>query len=254
MRRMPGRTWRPMAKDRLDKVLVHLNLGSRTEIKALIRKGRVSVDGQVATDSGVHVDPQTAEIRLDGEPVTFRRHYHVLLHKPGGVITANDDPRTRTVMDVLPAALHFRGLFPVGRLDKDTEGLLLLTTDGELGHRLLSPKWHVDKRYYVRLDRPLGPDDPEAFAKGIALDDGYVCMPARLIRLSAAADEAEVIIQEGKYHQVKRMFGARGNYVTYLKRVQMGPLTLGDLPTGEARLLTDAEAAALYASSGLAQA
>lgn len=242
-----------MAKDRLDKVLVHLGLGSRTEMKDLIRKGRVSVDGRLATDPGEHVDPETAQIHFDGEPVTYRRHHHVLLHKPGGVITATDDPRKRTVMDVLPANLNFRGLFPVGRLDKDSEGLLLLTTDGELGHRLLSPKWHVDKRYYVRLERPLGSDDPAAFAAGIALDDGYVCMPARLIIVSATAAEAEVIIQEGKYHQVKRMFGARGNFVTYLKRVQMGPLTLGDLPTGAARLLTDAEAAALYASSGLAQ-
>jgi len=252
-KRRPALFSLPMAKNRLDKVLVHLNLGSRTEMKELIRNGRISVEGRIATDPGEHVDPETMQIAVDREPVTYRRHYHVLLHKPAGLITANDDPRARTVMDVLPDVLRFRGLFPVGRLDKDTEGLLLLTTDGELGHRLLSPKWHVDKRYFVRLDHPVDLADPDAFTAGIVLEDGYRCMPARLVLLPAA-DEAEVIIQEGKYHQVKRMFTARGNQVVYLKREQMGPLHLGDLPIGAARLLTDAEATALYASARLAQA
>lgn len=243
-----------MAKERLDRVLAHLGLGSRTEMKQLIRRGRIAVNGVTAEDPGQHVDPEADTILYDGEPVTYRRHFHVLFHKPGGYITAVDDPRKPTIMDVLPEPYHHRGIFPVGRLDKDTEGLLLLTTDGELAHRLLSPRWHVDKCYFVRVDRPLDPEaDPQAFAEGVLLtDDNYRCLPARLTILSPC--EAEVVIQEGKYHQVKRMFGARGKRVVYLKRLQFGPLALGDLPLGDARHLTEAEVSALYAAVSLASA
>lgn len=238
-----------MAKERLDKLLGHMAVGSRKEIKAMVKAGRIVVDGAPARDPGMQVDPALATIAVDGVPLTYQQHFYVLLHKPGGVITATDDPRQRTVLDVLPAELKHRDLFPVGRLDKDTEGLLLLTTDGELGHRLLSPKWHVPKRYLARVDRPLEPGDPEAFAVGIALDDGYVTLPGRLE--ITGPQEGIVTIHEGKYHQVKRMFEARGKRVVYLKRLSMGPLSLGALPCGEARPLSEEEVAAIYAAVGL---
>lgn len=218
----------------------------------MVRQGRVTVDGVLAEDPGEPVDPGRQRITVDGTPVGYQRHFHLVMHKPGGVITATEDPRKKTVMDLLPPELRPRGLFPVGRLDKDTEGLLLFTTDGELGHRLLSPRWHVDKRYFVRLDQPLAADAVPVFAAGITLEDGYRCLPARLEMLPDPG-EAVVTIQEGKYHQVKRMFLAVGRRVTYLKRLSMGPLPLGDLPLGEARPLTPEETAALYASAGLAQ-
>jgi 16S rRNA pseudouridine516 synthase len=239
-----------MAKERLDKILGHMGLGTRRELKQMIKQGRVSVDGVTATDSGERVDGSIQRVVVDGQVVHYQSDFWVLLHKPGGVITATEDPRKATVMDVLPPELKARGLFPVGRLDKDTEGLLLLTTDGELSHRLLSPKWHVDKRYLARVDLPLDSSDIPAFAAGILLEDGYRCMSANLEIL--APTEAIVTIQEGKYHQVKRMFAARGRQVLYLKRLSMGPLDLGDLSTGEARPLTAVEVSVLYSSAGLA--
>jgi len=226
-----------------------MGFGSRRELKALFRAGRVTVDGRRVDDAGIQVDPAMVSVAVDGAPVAFRHHFHVLLHKPSGVITATDDPRQPTVMDVLPDALRRRDLFPVGRLDKDTEGLLLLTTDGTLAHRLLSPRWHQPKRYLAQVDAPLEPADAEAFAAGVTLDDGYVTMPGRLE--ITGTQEGVVTIHEGKYHQVRRMFAARGKRVVYLRRLSMGPLTLGDLPRGEARPLTEEEVAGLYASASL---
>lgn len=240
-----------MAKERLDKLLGHMGLGSRKELKAMVKAGRVIVDGVAARDPGMQVDPGAAAITVDGQPVLYQHHFYVLLHKPGGVITATEDPRQQTVLDVLPDELRHRDLFPVGRLDKDTEGLLLLTTDGELGHRLLSPRWHVPKRYLARVDAPLDASDPPAFAAGIELEDGYVTLPGGLE--VTGPQEGIVTIHEGKYHQVKRMFEARGKQVVYLKRLSMGPLELGDLPYGEARPLRPDEVAALYDSAGLPQ-
>lgn len=238
-----------MAKERLDKLLGHMAVGSRKEIKAMAKAGRIVVDGVTVRDPGVQVDPQSAAIIVDGQPVAYQKHFYVLLHKPGGVITATDDPRQKTVLDVLPEELKHRDLFPVGRLDKETEGLLLLTTDGDLGHRLLSPKWHVPKRYLARVDAPLEESDPDAFAAGIELEDGYVTLPGRLE--ITAPQEGIVTIHEGKYHQVKRMFEARGKRVVYLKRLSMGPLSLGDLPYGESRPLSEEEIAAIYESAGM---
>lgn len=240
-----------MATERLDKLLGHMGVGSRKDVREIIRTGRVRVDGQVLTDPGLQVDPGAQSLVVDGRPLTFQSHFYVMMHKPPGYITAADDPRKPTVMDVLPEELRRRDLMPVGRLDKDTEGLLLFTTDGELTHRLLSPKWHVDKRYLVRLEWPLTPEAPAAFTAGIVLEDGYRCLPARLEII--APQEATVTIREGKYHQVKRMFQAVGNQVVYLKRLDMGPLTLGDLPLGASRPLTEAEIDQLYDSAGLAR-
>lgn len=240
-----------MAKERLDKLLGHMGLGSRKDLKAMVKAGRISVDGVVARDSGMQVDPTAVTITVDGEPLVYQKHFYVLLHKPGGVITATEDPRQTTVLHVLPEPLKHRDLFPVGRLDKETEGLLLLTTDGDLAHRLLSPRWHVPKRYLARVDAPLEPSDAEAFAAGVTLEDGYVTLPGGLE--ITGAQEGIVTISEGKYHQVKRMFEACGKHVVYLKRLSMGPLELGDLPHGEARPLHPGEVAALYGSAGLAQ-
>lgn len=249
MSAQPGSTWRSMAKERLDKLLGHMGIGSRKDLKAMAKAGRIIVDGVVVKDSGMQVDPAVNSITVDGRPLFYQKHFYVLLHKPGGVITATDDPRQRTVLDVLPEELKHRDLFPVGRLDKDTEGLLLLTTDGELGHRLLSPRWHVPKRYLARVDAPLDPADPDAFAAGITLEDGYLTLPGRLE--ITGPQEGIVTIHEGKYHQVKRMFEARGKRVVYLKRLSMGPLALGDLPYSEARPLREDEVAAIYESAGL---
>jgi len=238
-----------MGKMRLDKFLGHMGFGSRKELGALIRAGRVTVDGMTVTDPATPVDPAGGGVAVDGRPVAFQRHFHVLLHKPAGVITATEDPRQPTVMEVLPPELRRRDLFPVGRLDKETEGLLLLTTDGTLAHRLLSPRWHQPKRYLAQVDAPLGPGDEAAFAAGIALEDGYVTLPGQLEIVGP--QEGIVTIYEGKYHQVRRMFAALGKRVVYLRRLSMGPLVLGDLPRGAARPLTEAEVEALYASASL---
>lgn len=240
-----------MAKERLDKLLAHMGIGSRKDVRGIIWEGRVSIDGHVVTDPGAQVDPTSQDVRMDGRSLTYQSHFYVMMHKPPGYITAADDPRKPTVMDVLPEDLRRRDLMPVGRLDKDTEGLLLFTTDGDLTHRLLSPKWHVEKLYFVRLERPLVAEAEAIFTDGVVLEDGYRCMPARLTLLGP--QEATVAIREGKYHQVKRMFQAVQNYVTYLKRLEMGPLSLGDLPLGHSRPLTELEIQALYESAGLAR-
>jgi 16S rRNA pseudouridine516 synthase len=238
-----------MGKERLDKVLVHMGLGSRREVKELLKQGRVLVDNVAVRDGALHIDPAAQTIHCDGASVHYQRHFYYLLHKPGGVLTATEDRRQPTVMDLLPPELLHPDLFPVGRLDKDTEGLLLITTDGELGHRLLSPRWHVEKRYLALLDRELDPNDPVAFAAGILLEDGYQSMPAHLEIV--APKQGLVTIREGKYHQIKRMFAARGNHVHYLKRLAMGPLALGDLPLGDVRLLTPSEVSLLRTAVGL---
>jgi 16S rRNA pseudouridine516 synthase len=240
-----------MAKERIDRVLGHMGIGSRREIKEMIRRGRVILDGQPVRDAGEHLDPMVQHLVVDDRLIQFQRYFYLLLHKPAGVITATEDRRQRTVLDLLPDALRHRDLFPVGRLDKDTEGLLVLTTDGNLAHRLLSPRHHVDKRYFVRVQEPIDVRTVEGFAAGVVLEDGYQSMPARLEPVGDV--EAWVTIQEGKFHQIKRMFEACGNRVTYLKRLSMGPQGLGDLSLGEARPLNDVEINALYDAVGLAR-
>lgn len=233
--------------ERLDKIISATGKKSRREVREMVRQGRVLVDGKPAPAADIKVDPQTAVILLDGEPLGYEKFTYVMLHKPAGVLTATEDRRQETVLDLLPPELRRRALSPVGRLDKDTEGLLLLTNDGQLAHRLLSPKSHVDKVYYARVDGALEPGDIAAFAAGMTLGDGLECLPAGLEILSPT--EALVTLREGKFHQVKRMLAARGKPVLYLKRLSMGRLRLDPaLAPGAWRMLTEEERSALNLS------
>ena len=229
--------------ERLDKILASTGKWSRREVKQLVRQGRVLADGRPAASPEEKYDPEAVEFTVDGEPVGYRRVTWLMMNKPGGVLSATEDGRGTTVLDLLPPELRRIGLFPVGRLDKDTEGLLLLTDDGETAHRLLSPKYHVDKIYYTRVAGCLTEEDCHAFRQGMVLGDGLHCLPAELEILSAGdSSEALVTLREGKFHQVKRMLAARGKPVQYLKRVQMGNLTLDSgLQPGEFRFLTEQE-------------
>ncbi len=236
--------------ERLDKLLAGTGKWSRREVKALVRQGLVRVDGRLAASAEDKLDPAAAIITVAGETVALHRFTYVMLHKPAGVLTATEDRKQPTVLDLLPPELRRIGLAPVGRLDKDTEGLLLLTNDGELAHRLLSPKYHVDKRYLARVDGELSAADTEAFARGMTLGDGLECLPAGLEVLPDRV--CIVTLREGKFHQVKRMLAARGAPVLYLKRLSMGPLTLDDsLAAGAYRLLRAEEISALYRVCGL---
>ena len=236
-----------MAQQRLDKIIASTGRYSRREVKTLVREGRVFVDGRIAASAEEKCDPERAHIRVNGEEIGYREHTYVMLHKPAGVLSATEDGRGETVLDLLAPEYRKIGLFPVGRLDKDAEGLLLLTDDGALAHDLLAPKKHVDKVYFVRTDGTLDDADCAAFAAGLTLGDGLACLPARLQILSSGAQsKALVTIHEGKFHQIKRMLASRGKPVVYLKRLAMGPLTLDEtLPKGEYRLLTAQEIAAL---------
>lgn len=236
--------------ERLDKLLAGTGKWSRREVKALVRQGLVRVDGRLAACAEDKLDPAAAIITVAGETISLCRFTYVMLHKPAGVLTATEDRKQPTVLDLLPPELRRIGLAPVGRLDKDTEGLLLLTNDGELAHRLLSPKYHVDKRYLARVDGELSAADTEAFARGMTLGDGLECLPAGLEVLPDRV--CIVTLREGKFHQVKRMLAARGAPVLYLKRLSMGPLTLDDsLAAGAYRLLRAEEISALYRACGL---
>ena len=231
--------------ERLDKLLAGTGKWSRLEVKALVRQGLVRVDGRLAASAEDKLDPAAAIITVAGETISLCRFTYVMLHKPAGVLTATEDRKQPTVLDLLPPELRRIGLAPVGRLDKDTEGLLLLTNDGELAHRLLSPKYHVEKRYFARVDGELSAADAEAFARGMTLGDGLECLPAGLEVLPDRV--CIVTLREGKFHQVKRMLAARGAPVLYLKRLSMGPLTLDDsLAAGAYRLLRAEEISALY--------
>ena len=230
--------------ERLDKLLAGTGRWSRKEVKELVRAGRVAVDGKTAAKPEEKVPPDAA-ICVDGDAVACGGFLYLMLHKPAGYLSATEDPRQKTVLELLPEHLRRVGLFPVGRLDKDTEGLLLLTNDGVLAHELLAPKKHVDKTYFVRVDGALDAEDVNAFAAGMTLGDGTICLSAGL-ELLERPDEALVTLREGKYHQIKRMLGARGKPVLYLKRLTMGPLTLDEtLEKGQWRELTGQERKAL---------
>lgn len=230
--------------ERLDKLLAATGRWSRREVKQLVRQGQVRVNGAAATSAEEKVEPETAVITVGGEPVRLQKYTYVMLHKPAGVLTATEDKHQPTVMELLPESLRRRGLAPVGRLDKDTEGLLLLTDDGELTHRLLSPRYHVDKVYYAKVEGVPDTTDAEAFAAGLLLEDGLQCLPAKLEPLGG--DACLVTLREGKFHQVKRMLASRGKPVRYLKRLSMGPLRLEDtLLPGQCRELSPEELAAV---------
>lgn len=230
--------------ERLDKVLSNLGYGSRKEIKQAVRKGLIEVNGELVKDNGMQVDPEIDRIIVNGEEIFYRKFIYLMMNKPDGVVSATVDNRDETVVDLLEVEHQVFNPFPVGRLDKDTVGLLFLTNDGELNHRLISPKWKVDKVYYAKIDKKVTEDDVNKFKKGITLDDGYLCKEAKLEILKATDEgsEVEVTIQEGKFHQVKRMFEAVGKEVVYLKRIEFGTLKLDeDLEEGEYRELTDEE-------------
>ena len=226
-----------MEMQRLDKIIASTGRWSRREVKALVRQGRVLVDGIPARSAEDKADPERTEIMVNGEEIGYRRFTWIMLNKPAGYLSATEDGRGLTVLDLLPPELKKQGLFPVGRLDKDTEGLLLLTNEGGLAHDLLSPRHHVEKVYYTRVAGHLTEEDCRAFAAGMTLDDGLVGQSAGLEILSAGEEsEAHVTLREGKFHQVKRMLAFRGKPVLYLERVRMGNLPLDlSLSRGEYR-------------------
>ena len=213
-----------MALTRLDKLIADSGFATRSEARALVRGGRVTVNGAPARSPEEKYDPATVELQVDGERLNCAPFRYFLLHKPAGVLSATEDARQQTVLDLLPPELRRLGLFPVGRLDRDTTGLLLLTNDGALAHRIISPKKHVPKVYRATVDAPLDAADIAAFARGLVLGDGTACLPAELE--IHAPQVGMVTVYEGKYHQVRRMFAARGKTVTALHRVSVGPLFL----------------------------
>ena len=229
-----------MAQERLDRILAGTGRWSRKEARDLIRQGAVTADGTVVRRPEEKADPETACIQVRGETVDCGRYVYIMMYKPAGVLSATEDARQRTVLDLLPEHLRRRGLFPVGRLDKDSTGLMLLTDDGPLGHALLSPKRHVDKVYLVEVDGEPDESDVRALAEGMVLGDGLHCLPAELKLLGD--HRCQVTLREGKYHQVKRMLAARGKPVLTLKRISMGNLALDlSLKPGEWRYLAPKE-------------
>ncbi|MEZ7170618.1 pseudouridine synthase [Sporosarcina sp. OR05] len=232
---------------RLDKLVSNMGFGSRKEVKGLLKKGAIQVNGVPVKDPALHVHPEQDEVSILGERIIYREFIYLMMHKPQGVISATEDNRDRTVIDLLDDEYRHFEPFPVGRLDRDTEGLLLLTNNGKLAHELLSPKKEVPKTYYAHIEGVVGQEDIERFAEGVTLEDGYFTKPGMLkILKSAPISEIELTITEGKFHQVKRMFEAVGKKVIYLKRMTMGELTLDEsLALGEYRELTDDELALL---------
>ena len=229
--------------ERLDKFLCDSGVGTRSQVKAILKSGRVTVDGKPEKDPAKKIDPQIRVIMLDGETLGGKQRMVVMLNKPAGFVTATEDPVEKTVMELLPPELKHLDLKPVGRLDKATEGLLLFTNDGDLLHRLISPKKEVAKVYYARHEGQAGQADVEAFAAGITLRDGTVCLPAKLEPIGPG--ESLVTVWEGKYHQVRRMMASRNMTVLYLERRQEGKLTLGGLARGQVRVLTQEELVSL---------
>ena len=240
-------------KMRLDRWLAMLGLGSRSEVKDWIRGGEAAVNGRIIRDSALSFDTEKDTLALRGKEIDGRVMRHAVMYKPAGVLTAARDPKQPTVMDLLPETYRSIGCMPVGRLDKDTTGILLFTCDGELNHRLLSPGRHVDKVYRARTEGKLTEETVAAFAAGMNLGD-FTAQPAKLEILRAGEEEslAEVTVAEGKFHQVKRMFAATGHEVIALHRRAFGPLELDPgLPEGGWRELTEGELALLYEAAGM---
>jgi 16S rRNA pseudouridine516 synthase len=228
---------------RLDKLLSNMGYGSRKDMKKLLKSGQVSVNGQIIKDGKMQVDPGQDKVQCQGEEVTYKEYVYYMMNKPKGVLSATEDARDKTVLDLLQEKDQGFNPFPVGRLDKDTEGLLILTNDGKLAHELLSPKKHVPKTYYADIEGVVTEEDQIAFKHGVRLDDGYVTLPAELkIIESSSQSKIELTIFEGKFHQVKRMFISQGKKVVYLKRLSMGKVSLDPhLKLGEYRELNEDE-------------
>ena len=227
---------------RLDKFLADMGVGTRSELKKAIRAGRVKIDGIIAKKPEEKVDTEEQVVTFDDKVIGYQEYEYFMLHKPAGVVSATKDPKEKTVLDLITGTRR-KDLFPVGRLDKDTEGLLLITNDGDLSHRLLTPGKHVDKTYFARIEGCVTEEDVKSFSEGLDIKDDTLTMPAKLVVLSAGdISEIEVTIQEGRYHQVKRMFEAVGKKVIYLKRLSMGSLMLDEtLEKGAFRPLTEEE-------------
>jgi len=228
---------------RLDKVLANSGFGTRKEIKQMAKAGKITVDGKIVKDSSMHVDPEKDEIIVEGQKLEYKKYVYLLMNKPAGVVSATWDNRYKTVVDLVPEKYKHFNVFPVGRLDRDTEGLLILTNDGQMAHNLLSPKKHVPKTYYAIIEGRVTQEDEKVFKDGVTLDDGYTTLPAHLdIVNSGEQSEIQLTIMEGKFHQVKRMFEAVGKKVKYLKRIKMGDLELDPgLKPGECKELSEEE-------------
>ena len=237
---------------RLDKYLCETGFGTRSQVKDLLKKGQVMVNGEVVKKPELKINETTDQILCQGKKASYQKNIYLMLHKPAGVVSATEDNREKTVLDLVRPEDRKNGLFPVGRLDKDTEGLLLLTDDGELAHRLLSPKKHVDKTYYAKIDGQVTEEHVKQFREGLDIGDEKKTLPAVLtILLSGPVSEIEITIHEGRFHQIKRMFEAVGCKVTYLKRLSMGSLVLDEtLPPEEYRPLTEAELEGLTKQRG----
>jgi 16S rRNA pseudouridine516 synthase len=226
---------------RLDKFFTTVGLLSRREVAAAVRRGQITVNGTVAKAADMKVDPEADAVTLAGEAVIYREFVYLWLNKPEGYVSATEDGREKTVLDLIPPESRARGLFPCGRLDKNTLGLMLLTDNGDLAHRLLAPKSHVAKVYRFKSKFPVSVTDAERFEAGLTLEDGYETKPAK-IQLEGDGDEGLITLVEGKYHQIKRMLEALDNKITYLERLRFGPLTLDpDLERGQWRYLTAEE-------------
>ena len=227
-----------MALMRLDKYLADMGIASRKDLKQIIKSGRVSVDGKAVKLPETKIDPEICCVEMDGEKLNYSKYHYYMIDKPCGVVTATEDSKQKTVLDLVSPEMRRMGLFPVGRLDKDTSGLLLLTDDGDFAHRVISPKSCVEKRYYAKVEGEADMEDVKAFEKGIILGDGTQCLPAKLELLGAG--QCMVTVMEGKYHQVRRMLASRGKPVLELRRLSIGELVLGDeLGSGEYRELTE---------------
>ena len=229
-------------KERLDKILASQGAFSRSEARQLVRGGRVTVNGVLARSADEKADPDADRITVDGEPFIYRKTVYIMLNKPQGVVSASESPGDVTVIDLIPPELKRPGLFPAGRLDKDTTGFVLVTDDGAFAHEILSPKKHVEKTYVARLARRIPDEEKKRFEGGVVLADGYECLPAKIRELNEDGTLVEIRLREGKYHQIKRMAAACGSHVVALHRTAMGALLLDEtLDPGECRLLTEEE-------------
>lgn len=231
--------------ERLDKFLSAQTTLSRRDATSAVRRGRVTVDGVTVRDPSAKIDPTKASVTWNGQALTYHRYIYIMMNKPAGILCVSRDPKANTVVDLVDDEWRARGLFPAGRLDKDTTGMVLLTDDGDYAHRMLAPKKHVPKRYLVTLYKPVDDETCQAFANGMTLENGDVCKPAVCEPLDG--DQAIVTLHEGKYHQIKRMFAACGNHVVALHRLSMGGLELDkSLASGESKLLTETEAMTVF--------